>query len=123
MFPFLKRTTPESLALAFGREITNIAVEFRSFIPESISSKSAASAGAEVGFLLLHILDRKAFKVLGPDRRNTLVDQAVFSFNYNYAKDVLNDKAPEEFIVKYTASLANLHYARGRVYEIGRAHV
>lgn len=60
------------------------------------NNKRSADAGAEIIYLLMHILDRTAFSCLGPEKRNTVFDSVAEIALDDYVRAVLS-KAPLEF--------------------------
>ena len=60
------------------------------------NNKRSADAGAEIMYLLIHILDRAAFSCLGPEKRNAVFDSVAGIALDDYVRAVLS-KAPLEF--------------------------
>lgn len=67
-------SSPEQVCQKIASEIVVSALDYRLELDET-NPRIAGHAAVEIAYLLLHLVDREAFKVLGPAGRNDIFDK------------------------------------------------
>ena len=97
LFSSFKKQPPDEIYREIALKIVSASLLYRTTLKEK-NPVLTASAGAELAYLLLHLIDRAAFRVLGAERRNAFFDSISAMVIGDYSKAVLNDTAPTQVI-------------------------
>ena len=94
-FSLFRSKSAEDVYTSIAQNIVVSALLYSTELGEE-NNKRSADAGAEIIYLLIHILDRAAFSCLGPEKRNTVFDSVAEIALNDYVRAVLSN-APMEF--------------------------
>jgi len=92
------KINPDEIYKEIANKIVLASLAYRREIDES-NPQLTAYAGAEIAYLLLHLVDRAAFQVLGPARRDNIFDAIAKIVIDDYARAILRPTTPTEKIV------------------------
>ena len=95
LLSLFRKRSPEQIKQEIIGKIVVSSLSFRGTLKDYDNQRSAA-AGAEMLMLLLHLLDRVAFGVLGESSRNAIWDEITRKSCIDYHKAVLSGNAPPE---------------------------
>ena len=98
MLSFFRKSTHQKISKSLADKIFLCALKYRDSIEDEESLQLTADAGAEYAYLLLHIVDRLAFKILGKDGRNLIYDEVSRIVLDNYCRALLRPSTPENKI-------------------------
>ena len=76
---------PEDVKQEIARWIVVSAIAYRNQL-EKTNPQTAGHAAVEILYLLLHLVDREAFKIFGPARRNEVFDEISATAIYEYVR-------------------------------------
>lgn len=98
LFSFFRKLSPEDIYDELSLKIISLSLMFPgsvNFIQEiDTTNVQKANSGIEIAYLLLHILDRQAFKILGPIGRDKVIDEVAKRVLSRYCKTVLRKDTP-----------------------------
>ncbi len=91
---FFRKASHEDIYREIAQKIVLSSLSYRTVLNES-NSQLSANAGAEVAYLLLHIVDREAFRVIGSSMRNQIFDEVSKRVISDYSKAILHPDTPK----------------------------
>jgi len=112
----IRNQSPEKIYKEIASKIVVASLAYRREIDES-NPQLLAYAGAEIAYLLLHLVDRTAFQVLGQARRNDTFDAIAKIVIDDYARAILRPTTPTEKIISIGIRMLNDMNDRQSVYE------
>lgn len=99
MLSFFRKSTHQEISKSIANKIVLCALKYRDSIEDDVSLQFTADAGAEYAYLLIHLADLLAFKVLGEDGRILIYDEVSKLVLDGYCKAVLRPSTPESKIL------------------------
>lgn len=98
IFSFFQKRTPEDIYDDLANKIILASLKFPvsvNFIQAiNATDEQQANSGKEIIYLLLHILDRQAFQLLGQTGRDKVIDEVSKRVISRYCKAVLREDTP-----------------------------
>ncbi len=88
-----RRAIPDNIYREISQKIVISSLAYRSELKEP-DNQLSANAGAELAYLLLHIVDREAFRVLGPTKRDEAYDEIAQKVIADYSSAIILPDAP-----------------------------
>lgn len=111
-----RKSSSQEIIKDITDSIVLCSLEYRKTIGGIENFKLTANAGAEYSYLLLHIVDRIAFRILEEGSRNSVYDQISKDVLDSYCRAVLSPSTPEVQITSlYQSMLTDLN-ARQQIY-------
>ena len=95
LFSLFRKKKPYEVYQALAQKIVLSSLEFRQDLDAS-DNEHSADAGAELIYLLLHLLDQRAFAELGASRRDEVFDNILLIVLDDYVSALINAKTPQE---------------------------
>lgn len=115
LFSLFSKRRPEEVSLSIAKKIVVAALSHRQEISTQ-NNKLSADAGAEMIYLLLHLVDRQAFSLLGASRRDAIFDEISQIAIADYVSAVLNTNAPQNVLINYAEQMMNTLNSRQSIY-------
>jgi len=95
LFSLFRKKKPYEVYQALAQKIVLSSLEFRQDLDAS-DNEHSADAGAELIYLLLHLLDQRAFAELGASGRDEVFDNILLIVLDDYVRALINAKTPQE---------------------------
>ena len=102
-----RKPTHSDIYKEIADNIILASLNYRNSIEDVPNMKLTADAGAEYAYLLLHVIDRAAFKLLGEELRNEVFDGISKIVLANYCKAVLRPTTPESKVQSSPYNMMN----------------
>lgn len=115
IFSFLQRPKSDEAARAIVRDFVLTSLLYRKEIDHG-DDKQSADAGAEVAYLLLHLLDREIFSTFGASKRNQVFDRIAQAVIADYTKAVLRPETPPHMLFEVAKQMQDTLNARQQIY-------
>lgn len=115
LFSFFSKRKPEEVYQSIAKKIVVAALHYRQEI-EASNNKISADAGAEIIYVLLHLVDRQTFGLLGASRRDTIFDEVSQIAVADYAGAVLNANAPQDLLIQNAEQMMETLNSRQSIY-------
>jgi hypothetical protein len=115
LFSLFSKRKPEEIYQSLAKKIVVSALLYRQEI-EAPDDKRSADAGAELIYLLLHLLDRQAFDQLGATGRDTVFDEVSQIAVADYAGAIFNANTPQDVIIDSVEQMMSTLNSRQSVY-------
>lgn len=115
IFSLFNRKTPDEVYQTLAKKIVVAALRYRQEI-DAPDKKRSADAGAEMVYLLIHLLDRQIVSQLGLARRDAIFDEVVQIAIPDYAGAVLNANASSDVLTGIAEHMFETLNARQALY-------
>jgi hypothetical protein len=115
LFSLFSKRKPEEIYDSIAKKIVLTALRYRQEISAS-NNKLSVDAGAEMIYLLLHLVDREAFRLLGAARRDTIFDKVSQIAVVDYTGTVLNADAPHNVKIQIAEQMIGTLNSRQLIY-------
>jgi len=115
LFSLFSKKKPEEVYKSIAQKIVVATLQYRQDIPAP-NNKVSADAAEELIYLLLHLVDRQAFGLLGADRRNAIFDEVSQIVVADYTGAVLSANAPQDIILHKAELMMNIMTLRQSIY-------
>lgn len=116
LFSLFRKSTHQEICRSIADKIVLCALKYSDSIEDVESLQLTADAGAEYAYLLLHIVDRLAFKVLGKDGRNLVYDEVSKLVLDSYCRAVLRPSTPDSKILTLSEKMLTDLNSRQLIY-------
>lgn len=114
-YSLFRKLTPEEIYKLIATKIVLAALNYSKNIPAS-NNKISADAGAEMIYLLLHLVDRQALSLLGASRRDTIFDEVWKITVADYINAILDVNAPQNVKINIAEQMMNTLNSRQSIY-------
>jgi len=101
-----RKPAAEEIYQEIASRIIISSFQYRSDLDED-DNKLSADAGAEFVYLLLHIVDRTAFELFGPKRRDEILEEISKIVIANYCKRVIGPETPKAVVFDMAVRMFN----------------
>jgi hypothetical protein len=115
LFSLFGKRKPEEIYQSLAKKIVVSALRYRQEI-EAPDNKRSADAGAELIYLLLHLVDRQAFGQLGATQRDTVFDEVSQIAVADYAGAIFNANTPKDVIINSAEQMMSTLNSRQSLY-------
>jgi len=115
IFSLFKQETPEDIYQKLAANIVASALNFREGLSPPYDN-STTTAGAELLYFLVHILDRDAFTVLKVEQRDKLIDEVSIIAIKGYARAVFSSESPYDSVSKISSQMISVLNSRQVIY-------
>ena len=115
IFSFFQKKTPQEVYKDVADKIVFASLDYRTNLNEP-NNKLSADAGAEYAYLLLNLVDRAAFQILGQNRRNEVSDEITNLVITLYSKAIFNQKTPKTVVSEQAVVMLNNMNERQVIY-------
>lgn len=112
-FSLFRRQKPEEVYRSIAQKIVLASLRYRQDL-SAPNNRLSADAGAEMAYLLLHLVDREAFRLLGASRRGAVFDEISTTVIADYASAVLNTQ--QDVRLHVAAQMTNTLNSRQSIY-------
>lgn len=102
-----RKPTHSDIYQKIADNIILASLKYRTSIEDEPNMQLTADAGAEYAYLLLHLVDRAAFKLLGEEPRNDVFDGISKIVLANYCKAVLRPTTPDSKVQALAYNMMN----------------
>lgn len=115
LFSVFSKQKPEEVYRSIAQKFVVASLRYRQDI-SAPNNKVSADAGAEMIYLLLHILDRQVFGQLGASHRDIVFDEVTQIAVEDYASAILNEDAPEDLLISIISQMMSTLSSRQSIY-------
>lgn len=115
IFSLFHKRSPDDIYDELAHKIVLSSLKYRTTLGAA-NDLLSANAGAEIAYLLLHILDRQAYQVLGPTGRDKIIDAVSVRVISGYCKVVLRKDAPQDVVQNLGQQMMNTLNERQHIY-------
>ena len=115
LFSLFSKRKPEEIYRSIAQKTVVAALRYRQDI-SAPNNKVSADAGAEMLYLLLHLVDRQAFGLLGTSQRDAVFDEVSQIAVADYARAILNVNAPQNVLIHNAEQMMNTLNLRQSIY-------
>ena len=98
IFSILKKSSHGEIYNDIASKIVLASLTYRTKIDDE-NLKLTAKAGAEFSYLLLHVVDRELFKILGEEKRYEAFDAIAATVIGGYCKSIMQPSTPDDVLV------------------------
>ena len=112
-----RKRSPEDVYQDIASKIVVSSLAYRTELNET-NPKLVGDAGAEIAYLLLHLVDRTAFQILGADVRNEIFDTIAQIVIAEYARALLRPTTPSDMVASIGMKMLDDMNDRQSIYSV-----
>lgn len=106
LLSFFTNSSPEAVYQKLAKDVVFFALYHRSRFGET-NPRLTADASAEIVYLLLHLVDQHAFKILGPTKRNEVFDRVAELAIYEYSSSLFKKSTTSNVVDTHVRIMYN----------------
>lgn len=115
LYSLFSKRKPEEVYQSIAKKIVAAALSYRQGVSDT-NSKLSADAGAEMLYLLLHLVDRQALNLLSVSRRDTIFDEVWKRAIADYIRTVVDSNKPQNVVIDIAKQMMNTLNSRQSIY-------
>jgi len=115
LFSLFNRPKPEEVYQSIAKKIVAAALSYKQEI-STPNNRVSADVGAEMIYLLLHLVDRQALNMLGVSGRDAVFDEVWKIAVGDYLRAVLDTNAPQNVVLAIAEHMMNTLNSRQSIY-------
>lgn len=114
-FSSFKKATPADVYQEIAQKIVSVALQYRATVL-GVDNLRSTNAGAEVVYFLLHMVDRVAFEMLGPRKRDEIIDELTVITIQEYCKAIFVPTTPQPVVLERAGAMVSIMNERQHIY-------